>query len=626
VSSPPVPDLPPTQATHVSPHVAAAALSGASPTVDSEAITLAGFPTDQLPQLRPPLVPGDLGAFGQHRVLLLLGKGGMGVVYKALDTALRRTVALKLMLPALAASPSGRERFLREARAAAAIRHGNVVNVYQVGEDEGTPFLTMELLRGDHLGNLIGNGVPLADVVRIGREVALGLAAAHKIGVVHRDIKPSNIWIESPSGHVRLLDFGLARMGGEASISIRRDPVPEAALTQAGELVGTPTHMSREQVEGEPIDFRTDLFSLGAVLYQMVTGRVPFAGKTLVDWAEAIRAGIYTPVNEAAPTTPPALTNLIHTLLAPQREDRPQSADVVAEELLRIGTQLLISTGSAIVPIPLAPAPPLVSAPEFDFTGSSEPTKHRQIKQPSRLLLGSAAALVGVLLFIGVVQRVQRARQRAAVPDPTLPTPPLNQLPRGFVSIFNGRDLSGWKPPIEGRSDAWSVANGALVGTPRPNFLAQALLSEREYSDFELRLEYRWADAGGHTLLLLRANNDKERYGKGLAINIADDEGYAAVHGRAIGDGFRTGAVIGLTFKPPSVNKPLGEWNCMRVVARRHVIEVELNGTKMPTANLDENLELMKTQPEYFRSKGPIGLLCFFGSIEYRNVAIRPLP
>jgi hypothetical protein len=631
VSSPPLPDPPPTLRTNIPRYVAGHPLTGATSTVDSEAITLAAAPGDQLPQLRPPLVPGDLGAFGRHRVLRLLGRGGMGVVYEALDTALRRTVALKLMLPVLAASSIGRERFLREARAAAAVRHENVVNVYQVGEDEGTPFLTMELLQGDHLGHLIGSGLPIPDILRIGRDVALGLAAAHKIGVVHRDVKPGNIWIESPTGRVRILDFGLARIGGEASMTVRCDPPVETDLTYAGQFVGTPTYMSREQVEGEQVDSRTDLFSLGVVLYQMVTGRVPFAGKTIAEWADAIRKGIYVPVNEAVPTTPPALAHLIHALLAPRAENRPQTADLVAEELLTIGAQLLIGTGSSAVPIPAPRAPAVLSETPFDFSGHTYPAKRRRTTPPTRLLLGSAATLVVVLLFIGVAQRVRNAKQRppesiGGIPDPTPATPPPNRLPKGFVSIFNGRDLGGWRTPNGGSSDAWSVANGVLIGSPQPNVLVQALLSEPDYSDFELRLEYRWPKPGGHTLILLRANDDKERYGKGLAINIADDEGYPAIHGRDIGDGFGTGAVLGFTFKPPAANKPLGEWNNLRVGARRHVIEVELNGTKFPTANLDEKLELMKTQPEFFRAKGPVGLLCYIGVIEYRNVMIRPLP
>ncbi|QJW96059.1 beta-jelly-roll-type glycoside hydrolase [Frigoriglobus tundricola] len=598
--------------------------------MDPDAATLGAAPGDPLPQLRPPLVTGDLGAFGRHRVLRLLGRGGMGAVYEAIDTALGRTVALKLMLPALAAAPTGRERFLREARAAAAVRHENVVNVYHVGEDEGTPFLTMELLRGDHLGHLIGGGLPVADVVRIGRDVARGLAAAHAIGVVHRDVKPANIWIEAPTGRVRLLDFGLARIGGEASIAVRSGPSAETGLTQAGELVGTPTYMSREQVEGEPVDFRTDLFSLGAVLYQMVTGRVPFEGRTLAGWADAIRSGVYTPVNEAVPTAPPALVRLIHALLAPRPEDRPRSADAVAAELLTIATQLLVRTDSAAAPVPVQHPEAPDSDPQFDFTEAPRPAPRRR-GRPTQFLLGCAAALAGGLLLVGIVHRIHRAGRPAPepvvkAPDPAAPVAPANSLPKGYVSIFNGRDLSGWKPPIEGRTDAWAVANGVLAGTPRANFQFHALLSERDYSDFELRLEYRWPAPGGHSVLLLRANEDKERYMKGLAISLADDEGYSAVHGHAVPDGYQSGLVLGLTFKPRAANKPLGEWNALRVVARRHVIEVELNGTKMPVANLDEKLELLKTHPEFARAQGPIGLLCFIGPIEYRNILVRPLP
>gem|GEM_PF-2201759 len=631
-SSPPPPALPPTVATGVSP---ADAFTAATPTVDSEAITLNSVQNDQLPQLRPPLVPGDLGAFGRHRVLRILGRGGMGAVYEAIDPALERRVALKLMLPGLDTSLTGRERFLREARAAAAIRHENVVSVYQVGEDEGVPFLTMELLQGDHLGHLIGSGLPISDVARIGREVALGLAAAHKIGVIHRDIKPANIWIESPLGRVKVLDFGLARMGGERSVAVRVQPT-EGNLTQVGELVGTVAYMSPEQLEGQPIDYRTDLFSLGAVLYQMVTGRVPFDGKSIVECADAIRAGVFTPVNTTTPTAPLALARLIHALLSPRPEDRPKSADAVAEELLAIGTQLLVGTGSTAVPIPVSRTPvtgldpATVVAHPFDFP-ENEPARPRRLRTPALLLLGVAGLLVGVGVLIGVIQRVQKTRQPEPVvevpnPTPPTPTPPTNPLPKGFVSLFNGTNLNGWKPPVEGRTDAWSVANGAIVGTPKPNFLAQAILTERDYIDFELRLEYRWMTPGGHTIVLLRASDDKEKFGKGLAIILIDDEGFREAHGREAGDAFRTGVVVNLTVKPPFANKLRGEWNSLRVTARRHVIEVELNGTRMPTADLDDKLQVLKTHPEYSRAKGAIGLLCFYGTIEYRNIIIRPLP
>jgi serine/threonine protein kinase len=611
--------------------------------VDSEAITF-GAQNDQLPQLRPPLVSGDLGAFGRHRVLRVLGRGGMGVVYEALDPALGRRVALKLMLPAFDSSPTGRERFLREARAAAAIRHENVVSVYQVGEDEGVPFLTMELLQGDHLAHLIGTGLPVADVARIGREVALGLAAAHKIGVVHRDIKPANIWIEAPSGRVKVLDFGLARIGGEASITVRSLPPTEGDLTQAGELVGTVAHMSPEQLDGQPIDYRTDLFGLGTVLYQMVTGQAPFAGRTVGECADRVRAGAYTSVSTAGPAAPPALARLIHALLAPRPEDRPASAGAVAEELLAIGTQLLINTGSSAVPIPVPRTPvevgtvptlvpqtsaEVVTDPPFDFP-ESEPTAPRRPRAPALLLIGAGAVLVGTLLLIGVIQRAQKARRPEPVaevpPPPANPPPRPNPPPKGFVPIFNGTDFGGWKPPFDGPADVWSVSNGALVGAPKENPLAQVLLTERDYADFELRFEYRWMTPGGQTIVLLRASDDKETYAKGLAISLVDDEGYREVHGHDVGEGGRTGVVLNLTFNPPGANKPRGEWNSLWVVARRGVIDVKLNGTKMPTANLDDKLAVLKTHPEYSRTKGSIGLLCHYGTIEYRNVIVRPFP
>lgn len=631
MSSPSQPDPPPTVVTGVTPHTPDPEPMAAVPTIDSEAVTLASA-RDQLPQLRPPLVPGDLGAFGAHRVLRLLGQGGMGVVYEALDTALGRPVALKLMAPAIASSETGRERFLREARAAAAIRHENVINVYQVGEDAGTPFLTMELLRGDPLGQLIGNGLPIADVVRVGRDVALGLAAAHKIGVVHRDVKPSNIWIESPTGRVRLLDFGLARIGGEASVAVRFNSAVGNGLTQLGELIGTPVYMSPEQADGEPIDFRTDLFSLGAVLCQAVTGRVPSDGKTSAGWVSAIRAGTFTPVNEAAPGTPLALVHLIHALLALRPEDRPRSAEAVAEELLAIGTQLLIDTRSSVaVPVPV----PRTAAPEADFDFTSDdavPAEPRRIRISKRLLLGSAAALVGVLLLLGIVYFVQKSRRQppgptteVPAPQTTPPTTPANALPKGFVSLFNGRDLSGWKIPTGGRKDEWSVANGVLIGTPKPNLVTGTLLSDRDYSDFELRLDYRWMTPGGQTLLLIRANDDKERYWKGLAISVAEDASYKATHNRDMTDVFRNGVVVGFTSRPAGANKPQGEWNSLRVTARRHTIEVELNGAKLPTADLDAPLPTTKPERECFRTKGPIGVLCYYGTIEYRNIIVRPL-
>src|SRR5262249_54388258 len=222
-----------------------------------------GTDTDCTRILSPPRNAGELGWLAHYRILKLLGRGGMGVVFQAEDTQLQRTVALKLIHPEFAANPVARERFLREARACAALRSDHVVTVYQVGQDRGLPFLAMEFLQGQTLeGRLRGERLPLPEVLRVGREIAAGLAAAHARGLIHRDVKPATIWLEAPTGRVKLLDFGLARAAGSHS-----------GLTQTGRIIGTPEFMSPEQARGEDLDARSDLFGLGAVLYALCTGQ-----------------------------------------------------------------------------------------------------------------------------------------------------------------------------------------------------------------------------------------------------------------------------------------------------------------------------------------------------------------
>src|SRR5262245_5935304 len=209
-----------------------------------------GLPDELSKFLAPPERPDQLGRLGPYRILAVLGRGGMGVVLRAHDPALDRLVALKVMLPGMATVPTARERFLREAKAAAALKHPHVVTIFQVGEDRGAPFLAMELLEGEPLDDRIRREgrLPLAEVLRIGRETALGLAAAHARGLVHRDIKPANLWLEGPTGHVKVLDFGLARATAD-----------QVHLTQLDMIVGTPAYMAPEQAEGKPLDPRCDL-------------------------------------------------------------------------------------------------------------------------------------------------------------------------------------------------------------------------------------------------------------------------------------------------------------------------------------------------------------------------------
>jgi serine/threonine protein kinase len=263
--------------------------------------------TGRLPQ------PGD--SFGDFNIVSELGRGGMGVVYRARDCRLNRTVAIKVVLPSVAARGDNRKRFLHEARALAAIQHDHVVPIWHVGEEAGIPFLVMPLLAGESLAARLERegALPEPEVRRIGREVAAGLAAIHAKAMVHRDLKPGNIWLEAGSGRVKVLDLGLAA-----------DPL---ALAESG--AGTRAYMSPEQVAGGELDSRSDLFSLGSVLYECATGRRPFRGDTTADFRRAICEDAPTPITRANPAVSPDLARLVHQLHQKDPAERPASATAV---------------------------------------------------------------------------------------------------------------------------------------------------------------------------------------------------------------------------------------------------------------------------------------------------------
>jgi serine phosphatase RsbU (regulator of sigma subunit) len=277
--------------------------------------------------LAPPRGPDEIGWLGPYRILRVLGVGGMAVVFQAEDTQLLRRVALKVMKPDLAVNENFRERFLREARAVGAIQHDHIITVYQVGQENGVPFFAMQLLQGESLEVRLrreGRLAPL-DAARIGREIAEGLAAAHAQNLIHRDIKPDNIWLETrPQGppRVKILDFGLVRQQGNAP-----------HLTQVGLVMGTPTYMSPEQARGRILDVRSDLFSLGIVLYRMCAGRLPFDGADTLATLTALALDQPYPIRELNPEMPPALVSLVERLLAKAKEDRPADAREVIASL-----------------------------------------------------------------------------------------------------------------------------------------------------------------------------------------------------------------------------------------------------------------------------------------------------
>src|SRR5262245_34999518 len=282
-------------------------------------------PSPDYPFLAPPQQPDELGRLGPYRVLKVLGTGAMGVVFHAEEPHLRRPVALKVMRPTLASSAEFHRRFLREARLAASVEHEHVVTVYQVGEDRGVPFLAMQLLRGETLEDRlrrVGGPLPLPEVLRIGREIAEGLAAAHARGLVHRDVKPANVWLEARRDKVRIVDFGRAR-GSE----------PDAQFTQAGAVIGTPAYMAPEQATGAEVDARCDLFSLGAVLYRAATGTSPFGDRDTLAILSALATRTPVTPHRIVPSLPRMFSGLVMRLLAKDPDDRPESAREVVEAI-----------------------------------------------------------------------------------------------------------------------------------------------------------------------------------------------------------------------------------------------------------------------------------------------------
>jgi urea transport system substrate-binding protein len=295
--------------------------------------------------LSPPQGPGEMGRLGHFRVLRILGLGGMAVVFEAEDTRQQRPVALKVLRPFGRHDELARRRFLRESVLTAGLDEDHFVPSLWAGEINGLLCLALPLLHGETLqARLEREGrLPLADVLRIGRVVATALAAAHVRGLVHRDVKPANLWLEAEPPRVRLLDFGLARDLGAVD-----------TLTQPGEWVGTPQYMSPEQIQGRPVDGRSDLFSLGCVLYQMATGQAPFAGRGLTDTLRVIVGEDPPPPWRLDPTLPRPVADLIVRLMAKDPHRRPPTASEVATELTRLQLDPTVPAVEATTAAPVA--------------------------------------------------------------------------------------------------------------------------------------------------------------------------------------------------------------------------------------------------------------------------------
>lgn len=329
-----------------------------------------GAPPSQSSGLVATPPPQGLPArIGHYQVARKLGQGGMGIVYAARDERLERTVALKTM-SSLGSDETARKRFWREARAAAAVNHPNVCQLYEIGEDGGELFIAMELLEGEALSERLHRGpLNLAATVPIGLGILAALEALHARGIVHRDLKPSNVFL-TPHG-VKLLDFGLAR---PSDAELARSLSTAAELTRTGMLLGTPRYMAPEQVTGEAVDARTDLFAAGAILFEMLAGRPAFEGRSVV---EVLHATLYEqpPALTGSPAVA-AIDRVIRRALAKRPDERPASADVMARELRDVGGGLGDDTpvlARALTRLVVLPFRVLRPDPETDFLAFSLP-------------------------------------------------------------------------------------------------------------------------------------------------------------------------------------------------------------------------------------------------------------